>query len=216
MKNNILIIAVVTLVALGVIVAVILASVLNSTDTPDDPSDSSGYSVVIPPDPESPGTSDEPSDSHTSDPSTDEPAPSDSSDSTDSSDNSGDVSGEAERIVAAANSLIGVPFAENGSDPDGFDNSGFIYYVLRENGYITCPRGTEAQSRMGTRLGYDEIKEGDLVFFSDEGSDEVSFGGIYVGGGRMIACLMPGTLVREVDITTDYYRENFFGGVSLT
>lgn len=216
MKNNILIIAVVTLVALGVIVAVILASVLNSTDTPDDPSDSSGYSVVIPPDPESPGTSDDPSDSHTSDPSTDEPAPSDSSDSTDSSDNSGDVSGEAERIVAAANSLIGVPFAENGSDPDGFDNSGFIYYVLRENGYITCPRGTEAQSRMGTRLGYDEIKEGDLVFFSDEGSDEVSFGGIYVGGGRMIACLMPGTLVREVDITTDYYRENFFGGVSLT
>lgn len=216
MKNNILIIAVVTLVALGVIVAVILASVLNSTDTPDDPSDSSGYSVVIPPDPESPGTSDEPSNSHTSDPSTDEPASSDSSDSTDSSDNSGDVSGEAERIVAAANSLIGVPFAENGSDPDGFDNSGFIYYVLRENGYITCPRGTEAQSRMGTRLGYDEIKEGDLVFFSDEGSDEVSFGGIYVGGGRMIACLMPGTLVREVDITTDYYRENFFGGVSLT
>lgn len=216
MKNNILIIAVVTLVALGVIVAVILASVLNSTDTPDDPSDSSGYSVVIPPDPESPGTSDASSDSHTSDPSTDEPAPSDSSDSTDSSDNSGDVSGEAERIVAAANSLIGVPFAENGSDPDGFDNSGFIYYVLRENGYITCPRGTEAQSRMGTRLGYDEIKEGDLVFFSDEGSDEVSFGGIYVGGGRMIACLMPGTLVREVDITTDYYRENFFGGVSLT
>ena len=65
---------------------------------------------------------------------------------------------------------------------------------------------------MGTRLGYDEIKEGDLVFFSDEGSDEVSFGGIYVGGGKMIACLMPGTLVREVDITTDYYRENFFGG----
>lgn len=216
MKNNILIIAVVTLVALGVIVAVILASVLNSTDTPDDPSDSSGYSVVIPPDPESPGTSDDPSDSHTSDLSTDEPAPSDSSDSTDSSDNSSAVSGEAERIVAAANSLIGVPFAENGSDPDGFDNSGFIYYVLRENGYITCPRGTEAQSRMGTRLGYDEIKEGDLVFFSDEGSDEVSFGGIYVGGGKMIACLMPGTLVREVDITTDYYRENFFGGVSLT
>lgn len=216
MKNNILIIAVVTLVALGVIVAVILASVLNSTDTPDDPSDSSGYSVVIPPDPESPGTSDDPSDNHTSDPSTDEPASSDSSDGTDSSDNSSGVSGEAERIVAAANSLIGVPFAENGSDPDGFDNSGFIYYVLRENGYITCPRGTEAQSRMGTRLGYDEIKEGDLVFFSDKGSDEVSFGGIYVGGGKMIACLMPGTLVREVDITTDYYRENFFGGVSLT
>ena len=163
MKNNILIIAGVTIVALGVIVAVILASVMNSGEQYSD----SGAEEVL-------------------------------------------------GIVAMANSLIGVPFLENGSDPDGFDNSGFIYYVLRENGYITCPRGTEAQSGMGTRLDYDSVKEGDLVFFRNEGSDEANFGGIYVGGGKMIACLMPGTLVREVDITTDYYRDNFFCGVSLS
>ena len=210
MKNNILIIAVVTLVAVGVIAAVILASVLNSApDSSED--DSSGYSAVIPSDPVS---SDDTSDSSSDDSSTDEPVSPSSSDSSDNS--SGGSNNEAEGIVATANSLIGVPFEENGSDPDGFDNSGFIYYVLRENGYITCPRGTEAQAEMGARLGYDEIKDGDLVFFSDEGSDEVSFGGIYVGGGKMVACLMPGTLVREVDITTDYYRDNFYGGVSLT
>ncbi len=216
MKNNILIIAIVTFVAIAVIVAVILASVLNSSKPPDSSNDSSGYSTESSDYPESPGTSDAPSDDSSDYTSSYEQSDPSSSESTDSSDTS-DVGGsEAEGIIAAANSLIGVPFAENGSDPDGFDNSGFIYYVLRENGYITCPRGTEAQSRMGTRLGYDEIKEGDLVFFSDEGSDEVSFGGIYVGDGKMIACLMPGTLVREVDITTQYYRSNFFGGVSLT
>ncbi len=213
MKNNILIIAIVTLVAVGVIVAVILTSVLNNAGPPDNSGDSS-YSSELPSEPESPGTSGEPSDNSDDYSSTDKSDPPSDPSSADSSDNSSN--NEAERIVAAANSLIGVPFAENGSDPDGFDNSGFIYYVLRENGYITCPRGTEEQSRMGTRLNYDELKDGDLVFFSDEGSDEVSFGGIYAGNGKMIACLMPGTLVREVDITTDYYRENFFGGVSLT
>lgn len=211
MKNNILIIAGVTVVALGVIVAVILASVLNSGDeSSGSSSDDYSHSISIP-------LTSEPSDtSEDSTYSTDSTVVSDPIDS--SSEDSSDTSlgNEAQGIIATANSLIGVPFLENGSDPDGFDNSGFIYYVLRENGYITCPRQTEAQSRMGARLDYDSIKEGDLVFFSNEDSDEANFGGIYVGDGKMIACLMPGTLVREVDITTDYYRDNFFGGVSLT
>lgn len=214
MKNNILIIAVVTLVAVGVIVAVILTSVLNGADVPSEPDDSSGYSVEVPSDPESSGTLEESSDSSSDDQSSSEPSVPESPGSSETSDSG--VGSEVDGIIAMANSLIGVPFAENGSDPDGFDNSGFIYYVLHENGYITCPRGTEAQSEMGARIGYDELKDGDLVFFSDEDSGMASFGGIYIGGGKMIACLMPGTLVREVDITTDYYRENFFGGVSLS
>ncbi|MBD5128994.1 MAG: C40 family peptidase [Ruminococcaceae bacterium] len=205
MKNNILIIAGVTIVALGVIAAVILASVLNGGE-PDNSSDDFSSVITIP-------DTSEPSD--ISDIST-YSEPVDSPDSSESLDSDSSLGNEAQGIVATANSLIGVPFLENGSDPDGFDNSGFIYYVLRENGYITCPRQTEAQSRMGTVLDYDSIKEGDLVFFSNEGSDEANFGGIYVGDGKMIACLMPDTFVREVDITTDYYRDNFFGGVSLT
>lgn len=210
MKNNILIIAGVTVIALGVIAAVILASVLNSgNEPPDISSEDNSSSIIISQTSEPSDSSDESSYSTDSGASSELPVS--------SSEDSSDLPNEAEGIVATANSLIGVPFLENGSDPDGFDNSGFIYYVLRENGYITCPRQTEAQSRMGSHLDYDSVKEGDLVFFSNEaGSGEANFGGIYVGGGKMIACLMPGTLVREVDITTDYYRTNFFGGVSMT
>lgn len=210
MKNNILIIAGVTVIALGVIAAVILASVLNSgNESSDISSEDNSSSIIISQTSEPSDSSDESSYSTDSGASSELPVS--------SSEDSSDLPNEAEGIVATANSLIGVPFLENGSDPDGFDNSGFIYYVLRENGYITCPRQTEAQSRMGSHLDYDSVKEGDLVFFSNEaGSGEANFGGIYVGGGKMIACLMPGTLVREVDITTDYYRTNFFGGVSLT
>lgn len=210
MKNNILIIAGVTVIALGVIAAVILASVLNSgNESSDISSEDNSSSIIISQTSEPSDSSDESSYSTDSGASSEPPVS--------SSEDSSDFPNEAEGIVATANSLIGVPFMENGSDPDGFDNSGFIYYVLRENGYITCPRQTEAQSRMGSHLDYDSVKEGDLVFFSNEaGSGEANFGGIYVGGGKMIACLMPGTLVREVDITTDYYRTNFFGGVSMT
>lgn len=121
-----------------------------------------------------------------------------------------------EGIIATANSLIGTEFVDGGSTPDGFDNSGFIYYVLRENGYLSCPRGVAAQASMGTLLKYDELKRGDLVYFYAEGTLTAGFGGIYIGDGVMIACLMPGTRVKEVDITTNYYRTNFCNGVSLS
>lgn len=221
MKNNILIIVIVTIVALGVIVTVITASVLNGSGTSS--SDSSPQSEYSPGGFDTFETSDT---SETSERFDSSDASSDFSGgssgeqppdvSTSDISSSGGISEIADAIIATASSLIGVPFEENGSSPEGFDNSGFIYYVLRENGYITCPRGTEAQSNMGTRLDYDSVKAGDLVFFCNEGSSSAGFGGIYVGGGKMIACLMPGTLVGEVDISTSYYKGSFYGGVSLS
>ena len=121
----------------------------------------------------------------------------------------------AENIISLARSLIGIDFVDGGIAPEqGFDNSGFVYYVLRENGYITCPRGVVAQSEMGAALTYDKLKPGDLVFFS-EGGESAEFGGIYAGEGIMIACLMPGTQVREVDISSNDYTSNFFRGVVI-
>lgn len=122
----------------------------------------------------------------------------------------------AGNVISMARSLIGTDFADGGETPaSGFDNSGFIYYVLRENGYITCPRGVSRQSEMGTAVGFGELRTGDLVFFSESGT-VAEFGGIYIGGGKMIACLMPGTKVKEVDITTNYYQKNFFRGVAIS
>ena len=119
-------------------------------------------------------------------------------------------------IVQSAEALIGVPFADNGDDPStGFDNSGFIYYVLRENGFINCPRLIKEQADMGTKIGYAQLKSGDLAFFSNDGGT-VDFGGIYIGDGQMIYCPMPGQTVKIADISTDYWQNAFVTGVSLS
>lgn len=136
-------------------------------------------------------------------------------------DNSGDLTpagdGIGQKVADMARSLIGAPFVENGATPDGFDNSGFIYYVLRENGYITCPRTTEAQSVMGAKISsYNELKQGDLVFFGTDDGSEAAYGGIFVGNGTMIACFSTSMDVCEVDITTLYYTSRFFGAISLS
>lgn len=120
-------------------------------------------------------------------------------------------------IAQTAEALIGIPFAENGSSPEeGFDNSGFIYYVLRENGFINCPRITPEQAAMGNHIGYDSLKAGDLAFFSTNDSGNPDFGGIYIGDGQLIYSPMPGQNVKIADITADYWRNSFAVGVSVT
>lgn len=121
------------------------------------------------------------------------------------------------QIVQTAEMLLGIPFEENGVSPvTGFDNSGFIYYVLRENGFINCPRLTNEQAAMGTVIGYDELKSGDLAFFCTADSGKPDFGGIYIGNGQMIYCPMPGQTVKIADVSIEYWRRTFVSGVRLS
>lgn len=224
MKNNILLIAAVTIISLGIIIAAIVLS-SGGSDKPESstPASSAGtsssasstYKDFDEPSPRETAESEPPAESTsgtTSQSTTEQTSPPEQPASSEPE----VFTPEAEAIISTARSLIGVEFADDGDTPAGFDNSGFIYYVLRENGYITCPRGVAAQAEIGTALGYNELKAGDLVYFANESGTGAGFGGIYIGGGKMIACLMPGTNVREIDITSDYYKENFYRGVSLS
>lgn len=128
-----------------------------------------------------------------------------------------DTTDVGDQIVQTAEMLLGIPFAENGVSPNtGFDNSGFIYYVLRENGFINCPRLTGEQAAMGTVIGYDELRSGDLAFFCTAESGNPDFGGIYIGNGQMIYCPMPGRTVETADVSIDYWKRAFVSGVRLS
>lgn len=205
-KNNILIILIVILSALAVICVVLITGFANSAHNSNGGEQSETVSDI----------SDTSTDNGASEPSSVSEESGTSENDTASSGSSNAADDVGVRISDMASSLIGSPFVLNGDSPNGFDNSGFIYYVLRRNGYITCPRTTDAQSRMGVRVDRGSLKPGDLVFFSMDGSGEADFGGVYIGGGKMVACLNPDTNVVEVDITTDYYTRNFYGGISLS
>lgn len=119
-------------------------------------------------------------------------------------------------VAETAESLIGIPFADGGTSPvEGFDNSGFIYYVLRENGYVNCPRQISEQVEWGENAPIDDIKRGDIVYFSAEPNGKASFGGVYVGGGEMIYSPSPGETVKRADISTNYWQSRFVTVLSL-
>ncbi|MCM1335885.1 MAG: NlpC/P60 family protein [Bacteroides sp.] len=119
-------------------------------------------------------------------------------------------------IVKTAEGLIGIAFADGGTTPaDGFDNSGFIYYVLRTAGYVGCPRQIGAQIEWGETADYAELKPGDVAYFSSEAGGAAEFGGIYAGGGIMIYSPYPGETVKKTDITTNYWSARFVTALSL-
>lgn len=145
----------------------------------------------------------------------------DSDESVESSDSSDNkiVNDTRIAIVETAQALIGIDFVSGMATPeDGFDNSGLIYYVLRENGFINCPRGTSSQMKMGTCVELSDILPGDILYFSDtdEQSDKtIYFGGIYIGENTMIYSPYPGEKVKTADISSGYWSKRFYCAISV-
>jgi len=89
-------------------------------------------------------------------------------------------------ILSTAKNYLGVRYQWGGSTPEtGFDCSGFVSYVFKKNG-ITLPRVSRDQYTVGTKVSFENLQPGDLVFFSFAGNGVVDHDGIYLGGGQFI------------------------------
>ena len=79
---------------------------------------------------------------------------------------------------------IGVPYVFGGTTPYGFDCSGYVQYVFANAG-VYLSRTADSQYEEGYPVSTDELRAGDLVFFSTYtyGASHV---GIYLGDGEFI------------------------------
>lgn len=59
---------------------------------------------------------------------------------------------------------------------------------------------------MGTRVSWDQLQPGDLLFFYSP----ISHVGIYAGNGQMVHAVRPGVPVELVDLG-GYYQSNYSG-----
>ena len=113
-------------------------------------------------------------------------------------------------ILDTADDYLGVPYVWGGTSPSGFDCSGLVQYVLRQNG-ISIPRVADDQLHgPGTYVTREYLQPGDLVFFGSGGY--ASHVGMYVGDGMMIHAPHTGDVVKYASIDSDYYSQRFLGG----
>ena len=87
-------------------------------------------------------------------------------------------------IIATGKKYIGVPYVFGGTTPKGFDCSGFLQYVFKENGFIV-PRLADEQYQLGKAVKTKELTAGDLVFFTTYEAG-ASHCGIYLGQGQFL------------------------------
>ena len=115
----------------------------------------------------------------------------------------------AQAIVNLAYSKIGSPYVWGAEGPNSFDCSGLTSYVYRNAAGISLPRTSSAQSGYGKTVSKANLQPGDLVFFSTNGTGNVSHVGIYVGGGNMVHSPAPGQSVHTVSINSSYYASTY-------
>ncbi|MFC8454968.1 C40 family peptidase [Kitasatospora sp. NPDC057223] len=114
-------------------------------------------------------------------------------------------SGDVETAVAFALAQLGKPFVTAGNGPDGYDCSGLVQQAFRRGG-IDLPRVANDQYAATTPVTASQLRRGDLLFWSEDGSARgIEHVAIYLGGNQYVEAARPGTNIRVSGISSGYY-----------
>lgn len=99
-----------------------------------------------------------------------------------------------------------------GTTPSGFDCSGYTQYVFAQQG-ISLPRVSRDQYARGTSVSFENLKTGDLVFFSLDGDQVIDHVGIFVGDGQFInASSSKGVTIYPM---SSYWKSHYIGATRI-
>ncbi len=119
----------------------------------------------------------------------------------------------ASELVMSAMNFLGVPYRRGGSSLEGgFDCSGFTRHIFENTVGLALPRRADEQAQSAglTKIGREELRPGDLVFFNTM-RRTFSHVGIYIGDDKFVHAPKPGAEVRVDDMREAYWARRFTG-----
>jgi cell wall-associated NlpC family hydrolase len=112
----------------------------------------------------------------------------------------------SDRAAFYATKMVGAPYRYGGNNPDkGFDCSGLVQYSYKLAGR-TVPRSTRYQLKYSHAIRQSELRNGDLLFFNQQGK-RFSHVGIYIGNGKFVHAPSSGKRVRVSRLSNPYWSK---------
>lgn len=110
----------------------------------------------------------------------------------------GSAGGQA--AIAAARQYLGVPYVWGGESGSGLDCSGLTKLAWEAAG-VSLPHDSRQQYGQGTQVPVDQAQPGDLLFWSDDGSQpNIYHVALFLGGDQMIEAPTFGQTVKETKV----------------
>ncbi|WP_307711453.1 C40 family peptidase [Streptomyces sp. V4I23] len=121
------------------------------------------------------------------------------------------VTADIAAVINFAKAQLGEPYRWGGSGPNAWDCSGLVQAAYRAGG-ISLPRVASGQYSATIPISRDQLRRGDLVFWSHNGTTSgVHHVAIYLGGGQYLEAPKPGRNVRVSSFSS--YNPNLYGRV---
>jgi hypothetical protein len=92
-----------------------------------------------------------------------------------------------ENMLLNAKKYLGGKYVWGGTNPKGFDCSGYVQYIYKKEG-VAIPRTAYEQSKVGKEVSRYDLKKGDLLFFLTDKKRgiPITHVGMYIGDGKFI------------------------------
>ena len=113
-------------------------------------------------------------------------------------------------LVGTALALRGMPYRNGGTDPDGFDCSGFTQYVFAQYG-IALPREVREQFRVGNAGRRPTISRPATCCSSRRPRPAPSHVAIAIGGDEFVHAPSSTGVVRVERLSSSYWSPRFLG-----
>jgi peptidoglycan DL-endopeptidase LytE len=118
------------------------------------------------------------------------------------------------QLIQAGFQMLGVRYRFGGSGIGGIDCSGLVKNLFSKFN-IDLPHSSREQYKQGQVVNRDELKAGDLVFFSSGGSQPTHVG-IYLGDDKILHAARKARQVIVSDINKIWYKMRYLGARRVT
>ena len=110
---------------------------------------------------------------------------------------------KGQRAAMIALDQVGVPYRYGGSTPQGFDCSGLVQFSYSRAG-VPVPRTTGQLWSASRTVGEDDLRAGDILFFSIDG--KMSHVAMYLGERRFVHAPQSGRTVSVGSLESPFYK----------